>query len=67
MLRDTDYLMVIDQNDFNLVDDRKSFKVLKTQFQLPQFDLHCVWHARKTDNPAHRWYRDYIIDLCKLS
>jgi DNA-binding transcriptional LysR family regulator len=63
LLRETDYLLVIDRSDVDFVTAGNNFKVLKTDFDFPQFDFHAVWHARKNNDPAHKWYRDYIFDL----
>ena len=63
LLRETDYLLVIDRSDVDFVTAGNNFKILKTDFDFPQFDFYAVWHARKNNDPAHKWYRDYIFDL----
>ncbi|MEZ0262540.1 MAG: LysR family transcriptional regulator [Alphaproteobacteria bacterium] len=63
MLQETDYLLVMDSSDVGFVKQGHNFKILKTDFDLPQFDLYAVWHARKTDDPAHKWYRARIAEL----
>ncbi len=64
LLRETDFLLVIDRSDAELIMGGNRFKILKTDFDLPQFDFCAVWHARKNDVPAQKWYRDYILTVC---
>jgi DNA-binding transcriptional LysR family regulator len=64
LLRETDYLLVMDRSDVGFVTEGNNFKILKTDFAIPQFDFYAVWHARKNANPAHTWYRDYIFSAC---
>lgn len=64
MLRETDCLLVIDRSDAGYVMQGNDFKILKTDFAFPQFDFYAVWHARKNNDPAHKWYRDYIFARC---
>lgn len=64
LLRETDFLLVIDRSDAELIMNGNNFKILKTDFDLPQFDFYAVWHARKNDDPAQKWYRDYIMTVC---
>lgn len=64
MLRETDFLLVIDRSDAELIMGGNNFKILKTDFDLPQFDFYAVWHARKNDSPPHKWYRDYMFKRC---
>lgn len=63
LLRETNYLLVMDRSDVGFVTEGNNFKILKTDFDIPQFDFYAVWHARKNNDPAHKWYRDYIFDL----
>jgi DNA-binding transcriptional LysR family regulator len=63
MLQETDYLLVMDSSDVGFIRQSHNFKVLKTDFDLPQFDLYAVWHARRSDDPAHKWYRARIAEL----
>jgi DNA-binding transcriptional LysR family regulator len=65
LLRETDFLLVIDRSDLGFVTEGNNFKVLKTDFEFPVFNMHAVWHARKTDDPAHKWYRGRIAELKK--
>lgn len=65
LLRQTDYLLLIDRNDVGFLGDKAGFRVLETDFDIPQFDLHAVWHARRDGDPAHKWYRGYIGDVCR--
>lgn len=64
LLHETDYLLLIDRNDVGFLKDNGRFRVLKTDFNIPQFDLHMVWHARRDADTAHQWYRGYISDVC---
>ena len=65
LLRETDYLLLIDRNDVGFLNDNASFRVLETDFKIPQFDLYGVWHARRDADPSHQWYRGYIADTCR--
>lgn len=65
MLRETGFLLVIDRSDAELIIGGNNFKILKTDFDLPQFDFYAVWHARKDDAPPQKWYRDYIKTVCR--
>ena len=65
LLRETDYLLVMDRSDVGFVTEGNHFKILKTDFDIPQFDFYAVWHARKNNDAAHKWYRDYIFALCR--
>lgn len=64
LLRETDYLLVMDRSDVGFITEGNNFKILKTDFDIPQFDFYAVWHARKNKDPAHKWYRDYVFDAC---
>ncbi|MBI1215495.1 MAG: LysR family transcriptional regulator [Alphaproteobacteria bacterium] len=67
LLRESDFLLVIDRSDAQFVNEKKRFKILKTDFSLPQFDFHMVWHSRKNSDAAHKWYREYIMRFCKTN
>jgi DNA-binding transcriptional LysR family regulator len=63
LLRETHFLAVVDRSDVELIGEGQ-FKVLKTDFSIPQFDIFCVWHSRKTADAAHKWYREHIATTC---
>ncbi|HYD17550.1 MAG TPA: LysR family transcriptional regulator [Patescibacteria group bacterium] len=65
LLRATDYLLVIDRRDAALADAAKEFRALETDFTMPQFDMFCVWHARKNADARHRWFREYAVAACR--
>lgn len=65
LLAETDYLLLIDRNDVGFLKDNARFRVLETDFAIPQFDLHMAWHARRDADAAHQWYRGYISDMCR--
>jgi DNA-binding transcriptional LysR family regulator len=65
LLRETDYLLIMDRSDVEFIREGNNIKILKTDFDIPQFDFYAVWHARKNNDPAHKWYRDYVFDICR--
>lgn len=34
-------------------------------FDLTGFDLQLVWHPRRQNDPAHIWFRDQVVALCR--
>ena len=38
--------------------------VLPVPMELPAYDLVMVWHPLREPDPAHRWLRDQIADVC---
>lgn len=64
LLGETDYLLIIDRNDAEIIMQGNNFKILKTAFALPQFPLYAVWHRRKKSDPAHKWLRDRLKADC---
>lgn len=65
LLRETDFLLVIDRNDAEIMMAGNNFKILKTDFDLPQLSLYSVWHTRRKNDPAHKWLRSYLNENCK--
>ena len=65
LLLATDYLLLMDRADVRFLNQNANVKVLRTDFDLPQFDLHAVWHARNNEAPSHQWFRKYILDACQ--
>lgn len=39
----------------------------KLPFQVDNFTISLFWHPRLEADPAHRWLRSLILDVCKLS
>jgi len=31
----------------------------------PEIGVSAIWHARMDANPAHRWLRETVIDICR--
>ncbi len=67
LLRETGYLLLIDRSDAEMIMSGNTFKVLKTDFDLPQISLHAVWHRRKKNDPAHKWLREHLKASCKIN
>lgn len=65
LLRETDYLLIIDKNDAEIIIAGNNFKILKTDFALPQLPLYAVWPSRKNTAPAHEWFRKYMKEQCQ--
>lgn len=65
MLEKTDFLLVMDRKDAEGVIKNSRLKILETDFDLPQFDFYMVWHARRKNDPPHKWYRNYIRYYCQ--
>jgi len=43
----------------------EKFRVLETDFKLPQVALYAAWHARRKNDPAHKWLREYLFAYCR--
>lgn len=39
--------------------------VMPVPMELPAYDLVMVWHPLREPDPAHRWLRDQILDVCR--
>jgi DNA-binding transcriptional LysR family regulator len=65
LLRETDFLLIIDRDDAHTMMAGQNFRVLETDFRLPQISLHAVWHARRKNDPAHKWLREYLFAHCR--
>jgi DNA-binding transcriptional LysR family regulator len=65
LLRETDFLLIIDRQDAEIFMAGNNFKILKTDFALPQLALHVVWHTRRKSDPAHAWFRTYLKEHCQ--
>jgi DNA-binding transcriptional LysR family regulator len=39
-------------------------KVLPLPIELPAYDLVMIWHPLRNPDPAHRWLRDQITEIC---
>jgi LysR family transcriptional activator of mexEF-oprN operon len=65
LLRETDFLLVIDRTDAEIIMAGNKFKILTTDFELPQLDFYAVWHTRKKNDAAHRWFREYLKQHCQ--
>lgn len=64
VLRETAHLLVVDRNDAEIMMAGNNFKILKADFELPQLQLYAVWHSRKKNDPAHKWFRGYLKKHC---
>ncbi len=64
LLRETEYLLIIDRHDAEIIMAGNNFKVLKTDFVLPQLPLYAVWSSRKQSAPALEWLRKYLKEQC---
>lgn len=40
-------------------------RLLPTPFPLPKFGLRLVWHPRLDNDPAQRWLRETLLDVCR--
>jgi DNA-binding transcriptional LysR family regulator len=34
------------------------------QFAMPEITVSLLWHPRLDDDPAHRWLRAHVRDVC---
>jgi DNA-binding transcriptional LysR family regulator len=41
---------------------RHSLRLLAPPLRLPGFDLHLIWHKRRTNDPGHAWLRELIVE-----
>lgn len=65
LLRETDFLLIIDKDDIQTMMADEKFRVLETDFKLPQVALYAAWHARRKNDPAHKWLREYLFAYCR--
>ncbi len=40
-------------------------QLLPTPFPLPEFGLRLIWHPRLDSDPAQRWLRESLIEVCR--
>lgn len=66
LLRETAHLLIIDKQDAEIIMQGNKFKILKTDFVLPQLPIYVVWHMSRQTDPAHKWFRDYIREQCHM-
>jgi DNA-binding transcriptional LysR family regulator len=48
-----------------LADLGRDFLVLDPPFDIPVPEIKLYWHQRHTRNPAHRWLRGQVLDICR--
>jgi len=36
--------------------------IVETEFTLKPLPVYLIWHQRTNSHPAHRWFRDFIVD-----
>lgn len=64
MLRETAHLLIVDRLDAEIFMHGNNFRILKTEFAIPQMPLYAVWHLRKKNHSAHAWLRRYVKEHC---
>jgi DNA-binding transcriptional LysR family regulator len=37
-------------------------EIVDTEFTLKPVPVHLIWHQRTNSHPAHRWFRDFIVE-----
>jgi DNA-binding transcriptional LysR family regulator len=42
--------------------DRLDVVLLPPPLELDSFAVELVWHRRSAEDPAHRWFRDQIVE-----
>ncbi len=40
-------------------------RIVPTPFELKGFDVSQMWHERQAHEPAHRWLRSLIVEICR--
>ncbi|MDI1226411.1 MAG: LysR family transcriptional regulator [bacterium] len=65
LLQEGAYMLMIDKQDAGVFMPGNTFKIMQTDFKLPQLPLYAVWHRRKKADSAHSWLREYLKKDCK--
>ena len=63
MVVGTDYVLTIPRRIAEVLVKRLELKIRKVPLPIDIFTLSMVWHRRHTDDAAHRWFRERVIEL----
>jgi DNA-binding transcriptional LysR family regulator len=56
----TDLLALLPRQAAEKAATRSRLNLFEAPFTLPQQDMSMIWHARTTNDSAHRWFRDLL-------
>lgn len=63
--RGSDYIATVpEKSTGGLRDDLSSFEL---PFEVKEVTVSLMWHPRNEEDPANRWLRDQIVDICAAS
>lgn len=60
----TDMILSLPERIANEFIGLAPLRILPVPIELPAYDLVMVWHPLREPDPAHRWLRDQIADVC---
>lgn len=61
----TDMILSLPERIANAFVGLAPLKILPLPIELPAYDLVMVWHPLRDPDPAHRWLRDQIVEVCR--
>jgi DNA-binding transcriptional LysR family regulator len=61
----TDMILSLPERIANAFVDLAPLNILPLPIELPAYDLVMVWHPLHDLDPAHRWLRDQIVEVCR--
>jgi DNA-binding transcriptional LysR family regulator len=61
----TDMILSLPERIANDFVDLAPLNIVSIPMELPAYDLVMVWHPLHDPDPAHRWLRDQITEICR--
>ncbi len=61
----TDYLVTMPERPASRLVDELNLVVRCAPLALPEVRVAMMWHRRQTDDPAHRWMRERLVEVAR--
>ena len=65
LVAQSDYVLTLPAMAATVAGRLAEFETLKPPLDIPVFEERLVWHNRSSDDPAHQWMRELIVEECR--
>ncbi|QHE92679.1 LysR family transcriptional regulator [Pandoraea fibrosis] len=64
LIAGTDLVLTVAERSVAPLRHDRQLRRFAAPFPIPPFPFQAIWHARRDVDPAHRWLREQIVDVC---
>lgn len=64
LIAGTDLVLTVAERSVAPLRHDRQLRRFAAPFPIPPFSFQAVWHARRDVDPAHRWLREQLVEVC---